>query len=145
MEIETLGKVKLNPERIEKVRGKLPNKGTLYPYSIIPEGLYKVYYSVALDSFKLFNKKDFNQKFYIVLGPCTTTPEHFRNLYVTEIKTEAMLGEQEKEFFFLIIRKGERRTVKMKPSRRSAVNLIRREFKNSDIYISFMGQWLPIR
>ena len=39
MEIETLGKVKLNPDRIEKVRGKLPNKGTLYPYSITPEGL----------------------------------------------------------------------------------------------------------
>ena len=145
MEIETLGKVKLNPDRIEKVRGKLPNKGILYPYSVTPEGFYKVYYSVALASFKLFNKEGFNQKFYIVLGPCTTTPEHFRNLYETEIKTEAMLGEQEKEFTFLIIRKGERRTVKMKSTRRSAVNLIRREFRNSDIYISFMGQWIAVQ
>ena len=139
MEIETLGKVKLNPGRIEKVRGKLPNKGTLYPYSVTPEGLYKVYYSDALDRFKLFNKEDFNQKFIITLGPCTTTPAHFKNLYDAEIKTEAMLGEQEQEFSFLIIRKGERRTVKMKSTRRSAVNLIRKEFRNSDIYISFLG------
>ena len=56
-----------------------------------------------------------------------------------------MLEEREQEFSFLIIRKGERRTLKLKSTQRSAVNQIRREFKNSDIYISFMGQWLAIR
>lgn len=39
MEIETLGKVRLNPDRIEKVRGKLMNKRRLYPYSVTPEKL----------------------------------------------------------------------------------------------------------
>ena len=56
-----------------------------------------------------------------------------------------MLGEQEKEFSFLTIRKEERRTMKLKSTRRSVVNRIRREFKNSDIYISFMGQWIAVR
>ena len=141
--MEILGKVKLREDYLRE-REITRFKNILYPYSVIDE-IYKVYYSDNLKKFKTFSSDNFKKRFEVFLQPCITVEQHFRHLYEASIKAEFSSGQRVDDYSFLIVRKGERRTVKVPQSTRSsAVRAVQRESRGGQLFIKFMNRWILI-
>ena len=139
--MEAIGKCKLNPDLIEKSKGKLPRKHTLFPFAILPDGLHKVHYSNSLERFRIFSKEEFKRKFLIYLQPSITTDEHFMILYREPLQVEVSVGEEVQDYVFLIQKGKTEKTIKVPGmTHKSAVNLIRKENKTADLFIYFMDR-----